>query len=265
MTASVEETRAGVRGSRLAAAVASEWTKLWSVRSTWLALLTAVGLGSLFPLILGVSARSSEAGQAVVTSATEAAGNGILILGQVALLALAGMTSASEYATGSIRTTLRGVPDRTRMLLSKALVLLPVMLMTGVMMTGVGVGVALAAMGPVADPLSFPEAGRIAAGAAIYLWLVGVVVVALGTVIRSVAGAITVALLLVLLVPMMLDQSGVRVLTTIAAGLPGSGGRILLSTAETEPYGVGGAMAVLLVWAVGAVAGASLLLRRRDG
>ncbi|GIG49142.1 ABC transporter permease [Dactylosporangium siamense] len=110
----------------LRGALAAEWIKLWSVRSTWLALsfalLSGVGLG----LIDTVSVvRSWDTLPPADRAAFDAAGSAFsgLPLAQLAFGVLGVLVVAGEYATGSIIPTLTAVPRRGLVYLAKAAVL----------------------------------------------------------------------------------------------------------------------------------------------
>ena len=106
----------------LANAVAAEWTKLRSVRSTyWLLVVGAVvivGLAVLITVGLGT-------GNVTSTNDTfDAAGISLLgaWFGQIAFGVLGVLTVTSEYATGTIRTTLAAVPRRGMLIAAKLVV-----------------------------------------------------------------------------------------------------------------------------------------------
>ncbi|QSB15407.1 ABC transporter permease [Natronosporangium hydrolyticum] len=270
MKASMEGTATVPTAGRagLVGALAAEWTKLWTVRTSWACLATALVLSALYPVIAGVTVRTQHAAgveDPLLMPATAAAASGILVVGQLALLALATLVIAGEYGTGSIRTTLQCVPARARLLLAKALVVAPVLAVAGVVMASFGTALAWLAMGEQAPAVTVSELVRLVAGVAGYLALAGPLVVALGAVLRSVAGTLTAALVLMLLAPMLLDQSGIAVLTTIAAALPGSAGQVLITGGDPGPYGVAGALAVLAAWTVAAQLIAGAVMRARDG
>ena len=102
----------------LANAVAAEWTKLRSVRSTyWLLVVGAVvivGLAVLITVGLGT-------GNDLDDDSFDAAGISLLgaWFGQIAFGVLGVLTVTSEYATGTIRTTLAAVPRRGLLIAAK--------------------------------------------------------------------------------------------------------------------------------------------------
>ncbi|MET9884341.1 ABC transporter permease [Streptomyces sp. NPDC006430] len=180
-------------------ALASEWTKLTSVRSTvWT-------LGSLVLLVAGIGlfavseTRSSDY-QDVPLTAPALFG---LLVGQVPVMVLGVLTITSEYGTGLIRTTLTAAPDRGRVLTAKYLVFSTVAFLTA---TG-----SVAVVGLASEILhDGGAAGRHGAGewahalaGCVYVTLLGVLGLAMGAMLRHSAGAIAVMLGLVTLPPVI--------------------------------------------------------------
>ncbi|MFD9406757.1 ABC transporter permease [Streptomyces sp. NPDC059989] len=180
-------------------ALASEWTKMVSVRSTLFTLgalvLTVIGFGLLF-----VSQSRDES--FVDISFTTPALFGLLI-GQLAVMVLGILTITSEHATGLVRTTFTAAPDRYRVLTAKYLVFsVTALLSTTMAVFVVGVAAAIVRGGT--------GAGRHAAhewlGALLgcfYVTLLGVLALAIGALLRHSAGAIAVMLGVVTLPPVI--------------------------------------------------------------
>ncbi len=113
--------RAGLRG-----AIASEFTKIRSVRSTYwtLAALLVVSLGIGAAITGGMAANfghnpSNKAG----FDATQASLIAFFEIGQLIIAVIAAMTITSEYSTGMIRTSLTAQPRRGTVFAAKAIVL----------------------------------------------------------------------------------------------------------------------------------------------
>ncbi|KAB2349041.1 ABC transporter permease subunit [Actinomadura rudentiformis] len=256
----------GAVGGGLPGAVAAEWTKLWSLRSTWWALFAAFGVMGLMSAILATSTASNNTNaittddQGVVQVSGIAVGATDLV--QFVLIALAILMITGEYATGSIRTTLQWVPLRDRMLAAKAAVTAAVMLPAGVALGVLGTAVA--------EPL-LGRWGRLSAGDAVadvlavgvYLALTCVFILGVGTVLRSTAGALTTAFLLLMAVPMLLVNSSVKALGYVADALPSTAGRHFMA-GEGGPYPPAVGLLILAAWAVASLALGTVVLRRRD-
>ncbi|MGW2230233.1 ABC transporter [Streptomyces formicae] len=260
--AAVAHGRGGLPG-----AAAAEWTKLWSVRSTWVSLVATAALLIAYTVISGVSARSTDesvSSGGLPTAPLDNIGTGVIFMGQFAVLAMATMVIASEYATGSIRATLQWVPVRHRMLLAKSLVLFPVLFVAGLVLTPIALGTAIAALGDVADPVSAGDTFRQALAVGGYLGSVGVIITGVGAAVRSVAGTLTVGFLVLLVLPMTLQSVSVEFLAKAADYLPGPAGMSLMGVSENDPYGAPVAIVLLVFWAVVANVAGYWVLRTRD-
>ncbi|MET8569616.1 ABC transporter permease subunit [Streptomyces sp. NPDC004783] len=176
--------------THLGHAVASEWTKMRSVRSTMWTLgvfvLLVVGIGLLTGLV--VSGSSAD------VSGESALSLGFfgLLLGGMCLITLGVLTTASEYGTGMVRTTMTACPSRGRVLAAKAIVFfLVAFVVTLVSSTVVALAhVALLEGNGAVDP-SGEEWLKGTVGISLYVALLGLLSLAVGSVIRHSAGAIT--------------------------------------------------------------------------
>lgn len=258
--------RAGApRGGRFKGAMASEWTKLWSLRSTWLTLVAAVAMQAVYVFFTSASiASQNESGRAdaMQSSAPESAVDAVFV-SQLAVITLAVLVIASEYATGSIRSTLQWVPVRSRMLLAKCAVVGPVLLATGVVMGAVGVAVADVVLGEYGTEYGSGNAVRAIVGIGLVMALCGMLTIGLGAVLRSVASTMAVAFVLLLIVPMILQMSKVPVLEKAVDYLPSMAGqRFMLGDGEHYPDWLG--LGILAGWTVALLAAGYLVLRERD-
>jgi len=250
----------------LRGAIAAEWTKVWSLRSTWWTLVAALGLMGLMSAILATStATNNDSGdpalhQGVVQDSDMAVG--AIDLVQFVLITLAILMITSEYATGSIRTTLQWVPVRGRMLAAKATVATALILPTGLILGTVGTAVA----GPLLDRWGRFSPGQAAADVAaigVYLVLISVFILSVGAMLRSTAGTLTTAFLFLMALPMLLANSKMGLLKHISDALPSSAGRHFMS-GDAAPYPPAVALLVMGAWAAAAAALATFTLRRRD-
>jgi ABC-2 type transport system permease protein len=261
VTVHQRSTAAGLSGS-----VAAEWTKLWSVRSTWLNLVGAVLLTGLLGLQLGFSAayeRDNPAPDQVgVPAEVGGMAIGALMIVQVVIAAFAMVPVTSEYATGSIRSTLQWTPVRRDVVLGKALVLAPVLFLYGALLglvAAVGAGLAAGRWADWTASALVTDLLKIG----VYAMLAGLFTAGIAFLIRNTAGTLTAAFLLLLVVPMMLGQSSIRALQWLAALLPGGAGNGFLS-GSTDPMSPTLSLVVLVVWAVAGLAVGLRVLQRRD-
>ncbi|WP_031184742.1 ABC transporter permease subunit [Streptomyces sp. NRRL F-5635] len=171
-------------------ALASEWTKIRSVRSTmWT-------LGVFVLLVLGIGLLT---GAVVASSDSDLAGESALslgffglLLGSICVITLGVLTTASEYGTGMIRTTMTACPSRGRVLAAKGIVFfLVAFVVTLVSATVVGLfHVSLLEGNGAGDPTG-TEWLKGTVGVSLYIALLGLLSLAVGSIIRHSAGAIT--------------------------------------------------------------------------
>ncbi|GAA2148520.1 ABC transporter permease [Actinomadura napierensis] len=259
-TGGAERTGGGLPG-----AVAAEWTKLWSVRSTWWGLAGAAALMGLMSLILASSTVSNNTNEIASDDQGVVSVSGVAVssldMVQFVVVAVAILVITGEYATGSIRSTLQWVPRRGRMLVAKAAVLAGVMLPAGVVLSVLGTAVA----GPVLGEWGRSRAVVVVDDAlqmGVYLALVSLLVLGVGAMLRSTAGTLTTAFLFLLVVPMLLVNAGSSVGRHVADALPSTAGRYLMTGDGPYPEAVGAA--ILAAWTAAALWGGVLVLRRRD-
>src|SRR5690242_11719376 len=93
----------------------SEWTKVRTVRSTWITLLVAfvvtVGLGALICAVTNSNWSHMSPGDRLTFDATSTSFSGVY-LGQLAVIVFAVLVVGNEYSSGMIRATLAAVPQR---------------------------------------------------------------------------------------------------------------------------------------------------------
>ncbi|MFJ9814194.1 ABC transporter permease [Streptomyces sp. NPDC101151] len=251
--------------------LSSEWAKLWSLRSTWITL----GLGLLFLVAFGLIAASryksligsprmdQEFARSTAVSLSLFGTN----FAQLALGVLGVLVTAGEYSTGMIRSTLAAVPRRLPVLWSKAAVFGLVALVVGTLGAFVAflLGSRIVTGTPAAMGLSHAGALRSLLGAGLYLALVGVLGTALGALLRSVAGGISVLVATLMLIPGLISLLPSSWQDDISPYLPSNAGRAMFalthdSTALTPLAG----LLVLLAWTVLALTGAAYRLVRGD-
>ncbi|MFJ7997791.1 ABC transporter permease [Streptomyces sp. NPDC096310] len=189
------------RRAHLGDALASEWTKLRSVRATLWSLgvmvLLIMGIGVLAALIVA-SARDVNGAEPEVTGASMLAlGFFGVLLGSLCVITLGVLTITSEYGTGMIRTTLTACPSRGRVLAAKSLVFFAVLFTVSTVTTMI-----VAALQTTILDATAPTAAewiRATVGVGFYLAMLGLLSMAVGALVRHSAGAITVMIGLVLL------------------------------------------------------------------
>jgi ABC-type transport system involved in multi-copper enzyme maturation permease subunit len=255
--------------THLGHAVAAEWTKIRSVRSTrWtlgVYVLLVVGTGLLVGL--GVAASSADLRGEKNTLSLGIVG---LLVGSVCLVTLGALTTTSEYSTGLIRTTMTTCPSRVRVLLAKAVVFfLLAFTVTLVCSTLVGFLQTSLLSGSGAPRPTGGQWLRATVGVSCFLALLGLVSLLIGSMLRHAAAAITV-MIGVVLAPLVLALfMTARSLRTVRTGLLHYSVPTQLSVFYTGRLGDSGPAGWDPVWimlgvAAVAFAGAWALLNRRD-
>lgn len=245
--------------THLGHALASEWTKIKSVRSTlWtlgVFLLLVVGIG----LLVATQTTDEDFGQVPYTVPAFFG----LVLGQICLITLGVLVVSSEYGTGMIRTTFTASPQRHRVLAAKLIIFFAVAFVVSAFAIGF-VGLMTEAMH---DGEGEAWGGTVLMGA-LYVSLLGVLALAVGSMLRHSAGAIT-AMLGLVLVPAILPA-----FLMLSDSMQAIGQKMLeynAPNALAKIFGLddentaGGAQLGLLVGVTAAaIAGAFVLLDRRD-
>lgn len=210
---------AALRSTHLGHALASEWTKIRTVRSTmWT-------LGVMFLLVVGIGflVAVTQDSDGVSYVNTPLLGSGLfgLMLGQVCIITLGVLVITSEYGTGMIRTTMTACPARGRVLLAKAVVFFLVAFvgttaaasLTALIHSALLGGTRVLPGGYVSPDLEDSVVnGELVAtgeewlgatvGAGLFVALLGLLSLSVGAMLRHSAGAIT-SMLGVVLLPML--------------------------------------------------------------
>jgi ABC-2 type transport system permease protein len=255
--------------------LASEWTKIRSVRSTvWTLILfvvISIGLGALFTWLTvanwnGPHAAARDA-RVVLDPVGFILGAG-LGLGQLTLCVLGVLVISTEYSTGVIRASLLAVPRRLKMLAAKSLVFAALLIVVAeiVVFGSFFLGAAIL-HSHVSVSLGDHNVTRAVVGSGLYLTVLGLFSLAIGAIIRHTAGAITTAIGVVFVLPILSgllpgswgahingylpEQAG----TLIGQQQPPAGGNVL---SAWEGFGV------FCLWTVVLLAIAAYLLQRRD-
>ncbi|MGW4567823.1 ABC transporter permease [Streptomyces sp. NPDC004561] len=251
--------------------LSSEWAKLWSLRSTWITL----GLGLLFLVAFGVIAashyKSNIGSPRMDRDFAHSTAVSLSLFGtnfaQLALGVLGVLVMAGEYSTGMIRSTLAAVPRRLPVLWSKATVYGLVALVVGTVGAFVAFLIGSQIVSGTPAALSLGDAGvvRSLLGAGLYLGLVGVIGTALGALLRSVAGGISVLVASLMLVPGLISLLPSSWQNDISPYLPSHAGESVFAlTHDSTTLSPGAGLLVFLGWTALALAGAAYRLRRSD-
>ncbi|MBF0689690.1 MAG: ABC transporter permease subunit [Cellulomonas sp.] len=273
------------RGPTFAGVVASEWTKLASLRSTWWTLVVTVGVAGVLTY-LGASASSADTGFDPLADVTTG-----LLLAQIGPLVLGVLAGAGEFRTGAFRSTFTTVPRRSPVIAAQAVVMAGFGLVLGVLTALAGVVAVLpvgAAHGVPVDPTAGATPG-VLLGIVLLMAGFALLGLAIGTLLRRTTPAVVTALVVVLVLPMMTMMVGdpavggaaepgfaddaapvVTVAGAIGAFLPGNAAQLMAMPASSGPMPgapdlgpVGGGL-VLAAWVLVLLGAATVRLRTRD-
>jgi ABC-type transport system involved in multi-copper enzyme maturation permease subunit len=156
---------------------------------------TVTGSGDIAPVIAG----SGNEGDPAATLTNYLVGT---FAGLIAVIVVATMFITAEYRRGLIRITLTASPRRGRVLAAKALVIGSVTFVAGLVAAAAAVifGTLLSRhQGTYVFPASWATELRVIAGTAALLAVVAVLALALGTVLRRSAAAVTLVIVLIVL------------------------------------------------------------------
>jgi ABC-2 type transport system permease protein len=250
--------------------IRSEWTKLWSLRSTrWTLLVAIIGMAGLGPLIATVQMNRwfhmSPDDRLHFNPINT--GLGGYHFAQLAIGVLGVLVLSGEYSTGQIRSTFMAVPKRLPVLWAKAGTFAAV---TFVLMLVSGLIAFLASQSiltqhHVQTTLGHAPALRSWVGAALYLAVLSVLALSLGAIVRNTAGGIALFAGLLFVVPglaAILPTSTQNAINPYLPSVAGTG--ILSGTRDAFTFSPWGGFALFCGYALLALVVAAILMRRRD-
>ncbi len=256
------------------AALNAEWTKLRSVRSTWiitaLAIVLSIGFSALIALVSGLTYHSwsnsvREAFDPVLTT------NSGSLFGCVTLIVLAVTAVTSEYSSGMIRTTFIDNPRRNQVFAAKA----AVVAMFGLAIAMVTIPVMFLVSQPIfayygleTASITDGETFRTVMTITLTQGLIYTIIpFSIAWLLRGTASAITVSLgflwmpwMIGPIVPDWIKLNVLRYLPDVAANsLSG------IMKADAPQYlSQTPAISVIVIWLVGSLIAAAVVLNRRD-
>ncbi|GAC1610755.1 MAG: ABC transporter permease subunit [Mycobacteriales bacterium] len=261
--------RAGDEPSLLPDVFRSELAKLLSLRSTYLMLISVV-LVTLGASVALCEAYVQHVAQLSLTqldfNPTSYSLSGIL-LAQLAVAIFGALAITSEHGTGSIRGTFAVVPQRGRVLAGKAAACFLLTLVAGQIasFSAFAVGQRILAADHVQQELSDPAVLRAVIGAGVYLPLLALLSLAIGTILRNTAGSIAALFAVLLVLPATTEGLPHPLQNAVNPYLPGYAGQAIFHTTEDMhllPPWQG--LAVFVGYTSIALVFATALLRHRD-
>jgi ABC-type transport system involved in multi-copper enzyme maturation permease subunit len=199
----------------------------------------------------------------------DAAGRSIdgFFFAQLAVGVLGVMVVTGEYSTGMIRATLTAVPKRLPVVWAKVAVFgAAILVVTSITsLISFFVGQAMLSSQHIQTSLSASGVPRVVFGTAIYLTLVGLFGVGLGTLVRSTPGGISSLLGALLVLPLILHALPSSWVDDIGPYLPSNAGQALTTLhpdAHTLAPWTG--CGVFALYVAASIIGGAIVLKRRD-
>ncbi|MDX6425770.1 MAG: type transport system permease protein [Gaiellaceae bacterium] len=250
--------------------ILSEWTKLRSVRSTRWSLLAATVLTIGFPILASAVISSHWGHQSARERASFNPLDPALIGSQIAQLAigiLGVLVISAEYSTGMIRATFTAVPKRLPVLWAKAIVFAVVtfVLMLPSVLIAFFASQSILSRHHANLAWSHPGVARAVIGAALYLTVIAVLTLGLGTIVRNTAGGIATFAAVFFVIPPLMNVLPASWNDAISPYLPNNAGRAILSITH-DPHALAPwtGFALFCGYAAITLAVAAVLLVRRD-
>jgi ABC-2 type transport system permease protein len=262
------------RRPRFGNLMAAEWTKIRSVRSTvWTIIIftvVTIGLAALITWLTASHWNGPHAAERDATFVSDPTG-GILdaavFFGQLVIGVLGVLVISTEYSTGVIRASLLAVPRRLHMLAAKLVVFTALLFVVTEIVCFCSFFIGSAILHthvPVA--LGDHNVTRAVIGTGLYLTVIGIFALAIGTLIRHTAGGIATTIgsmfLLPILGPLLPDSWGAH----INAYLPEQAGIVVghVNQPADQLLSAWQGFGVLCIWAAVLLAVGAYLLKRRD-
>ncbi|UMG91869.1 hypothetical protein [Nocardioides sp. TF02-7] len=241
----------------------AEWSRLWTVRSTWVFVGVTGFVVVGFAALLGAEA-SGPSGPPADATAWDA-GRTTTMFALFGVLALSALATTADHTTGGIVPTLQWTPRRTVLLVARTTVVAATTTAVGVVLVTAASLVVLSFVPEVGAPIG--EGVETLAAAGFVLAAGAALAVGLGLVTRSTAGALVSVVGLVLVLPFLLAQLSVRHdwLVDVAAALPGSSALFLVfGEGPSDDMTTSSARTTFTLWAVAALVAGGLRLLRSD-
>jgi ABC-type transport system involved in multi-copper enzyme maturation permease subunit len=260
--------RAGLRG-----ALASEWTKLRSVRSTYWTLFTLVVVGvGLDGLVTWASDNAITSGHQGISPGFDATAHSLIvfgIFGPLVLMVLGVMTMTAEYTTGMIRTSLAMMPRRGVVFAAKLIVFAAVAVVVSLVTAFIAffLGQAILSNTGNAATLSQPHVLRAIIGVALYVALIALIGYGLGATIRHTAGAIAAVVGLAFALPLITQALPQDWIDDITRWLPTTAADAVLRTtggAQPHQFSAWPQLAVTAGYAAVLLIVGAIMFRKRD-
>jgi hypothetical protein len=248
----------------------SEWTKLYSLRSTRYALLATAVMTIGFGIIASAANVSRWSS---MTAADKAAFDPLstsllgVRFGALAIGVLGVVLITGEYTTGMIRSTMTAVPRRLPVLSGKTGVYALVALVITIPAAFIAFFAGQAILSGKHIQIAFSHAGVPGAivGAAGYLTLVGLFAMGLGAIMRNTAAGIATFAGIMFVFPPLVSILPSSIANSIDPYLPSNAGQAMMEIGHhAHTLSPGAGLAVFAGYVALVIASAAVLLARRD-
>lgn len=254
----------------------SEWTKFWSLRSTWIVMICAAlfGAGIAVAVAFDFTGSPPEAGEGA--NAPAAPMNPLFALNvffgfqlaSVFIAVLGALFITGEYTTGSIRSTMSAAPRRTGVLWAKTAVFGSIVLVvysTLILATFYATQMILSDTEYGGLALSDPGVFRVLSGQVATTAYLGLLGLAVGAILRNSAGSISFYVGVILVLPMLMVELPWEWAGDIAPYTPGNVSNTLTTLDTTgATLSLGESWAWMGAWLIVSFGLAAVLLKRRD-
>ncbi|MEU1303996.1 ABC transporter permease [Streptomyces shenzhenensis] len=249
--------------------IRSEWTKIRSVASTvWalsLAVVVTIALGMLISALSRSQFDDMSAQDRLSFDPTYVSFAG-MTLGQLAMIVFGVLVVSNEYSTSMIRVSLAAVPRRGTFLFSKIAVAAGLALVVGLVTSFVAFFLGQAMLGSHRTQLGDPGVLRAVVGGGLYMTLIAVFSMGVAAMLRSPMLSLGILMPFFFLISGILGS--VDATKKIGRYLPDqAGSRIMQVVPQVDddtPYGPWGGLGIMVLWALAAVIGGYILLKKRD-
>ena len=240
----------------------AEWSRIWSVRSSWVFVagtaFAVVGLGIIAGIDVANSPEPPPAGATAWDGARFTA-----MFAMFGTIAMAVVMSTADHATGAIVPTLQWTPRRGVLFAVRSAVIAATVTAVGALLVATASAAVWAFERRVGLPLG--DGLRSMGDIVVVLGCAALLGIGLGLATRSTAGALVLAIALLLVLPLLVAQLPYDWATTVSAHLPGSGALFLMfGEGPRDDMTVTSARVTLAAWAVAALGAGAWRLMRSD-
>lgn len=250
--------------------VKSEWTKIRSVRSTMWTIAVTIVLGIGIGALVTAETRahwSGTVGNRVSFDPTQTSLIGLLIA-QFSIGVLGVLVISAEYSTGTIRATFCAIPKRSRVYAAKLFVFGVLSFVVAELTSFVAffLGQFLLSSPATHATVSSPGTFRAVFGGGLFVCVLGLIAMGMGTIIRHTAGAISAFVAMLLILPLIIQALPYQLSLDMQRFMPDRIGVHMITTKGDlfNSFTPWTGMFILCLYAAGLLIIGLILLERRD-